>query len=125
MGKEVTLPGELGNSASRQITAVLDVGTMEKGVSKQENADPFLIQSQTMMRYNSIFSQKLRMTIPSNTNLEAGNLIECKFPKSAAKDEIDLEQSGLYMIKELCHYFDPTGSYTSLTLIRDTFGTKE
>ena len=125
MGKEVTLPGELGNSASRQITAVLDVGTMEKGVSKQENADPFLIQSQTMMRYNSIFSQKLSMTIPSNTNLEAGNLIECKFPKSAAKDEIDLEQSGLYMIKELCHYFDPTGSYTSLTLIRDTFGTKE
>ncbi len=125
MGKEVSLPGNLGESPSRLITAVLDVGTMEKGVSKQENADPFLIQSQTMMRYNSIFSQKLSMTIPSNTNLEAGNLIECKFPKSAAKDEIDLEQSGLYMIKELCHYFDPTGSYTSLTLIRDTFGTKE
>tara|TARA_B100000287_G_scaffold122779_1_gene114673 strand:+ start:773 stop:2068 length:1296 start_codon:yes stop_codon:yes gene_type:complete len=125
MGKEVSLPGNLGESPSRLITAVLDVGTMEKGVSKNENADPFLIQSQTMMRYNSIFSQKLSMTIPSNTNLEAGNLIECKFVKSAAKDEIDLEQSGLYMIKELCHYFDPTGSYTSLTLIRDTFGTKE
>ena len=125
MGKEVSLPGKLGESPSRFITAVLDVGTMEKGVSKEENADPFLIQSQTMMRYNSIFSQKLSMTIPSNTNLEAGNLIECIFPKSSAKNEIDLEQSGLYMIKELCHYFDPTASYTSLTLIRDTFGTKE
>jgi len=125
MGKEVSLPGKLGESPSRFITAILDVGTMEKGVSKQENADPFLIQSQTMMRYNSIFSQKLSMTIPSNTNLEAGNLIECIFPKSSAKNEIDLEQSGLYMIKELCHYFDPSGSYTALTLIRDTFGTKE
>ena len=26
------------------------------------------------------------------------------------------------MIKELCHYFDRKGSWTSLTLIRDTFG---
>ncbi len=29
------------------------------------------------------------------------------------------------MIKELCHYFDSTGSYTSLTLLRDTFGPKK
>jgi len=26
------------------------------------------------------------------------------------------------MIKALCHHFDTTGSYTSLKLIRDTFG---
>ena len=125
MGKEVSLPGNLGDSPSRLITSILDVGTMEKGASKEENADPFLTQSQAMMRYNSIFSQKLHMQIPSNTNLESGNLIECEFIKSSTKNEIDLEQSGLYMIKELCHYFDSSGSYTSLTLIRDTFGAKE
>tara|TARA_B100001094_G_scaffold44758_2_gene39611 strand:+ start:959 stop:2254 length:1296 start_codon:yes stop_codon:yes gene_type:complete len=125
MGKEVSLPGNLGDSPSRLITSILDVGTMEKGASKEENADPFLTQSQAMMRYNSIFSQKLHMQIPSNTNLESGNLIECEFIKSSTRDEIDLEQSGLYMIKELCHYFDSSGSYTSLTLIRDTFGVKE
>ena len=65
------------------------------------------------------------MTIPSNTNLEAGSLIECEFQlASAEKDGTDTEQSGLYMIKELCHHFDNCGSYTSLTLIKDTFGSK-
>ena len=37
----------------------------------------------------------------------------------------DLEQSGLYMIKELCHHFDSTVSLTSMTLIKDTFGQPE
>ena len=74
------------------------------------------------MRYNSVFSQTMSMTIPSNTNLEAGDLIKCDFPLVSKDDIQDLEQSGLYMIKELCHYFDSLGSYTSLTLIKDTFG---
>jgi hypothetical protein len=38
------------------------------------------------------------------------------------RKEYDQEQSGLYMIKELCHHFDTEGSYTSMKLIRDTFG---
>ena len=125
LGKDVALPGNLGNAPSRYVTAIMDRGTMEKGVSKKENADPTLSQSQALMRYNSIFSQKLSMTVPSNTNLEAGDIIECEFALSTReKNAIDTEQSGLYMIKELCHHFDVSGSYTSLTLIKDTFGTK-
>ena len=124
LGKDVVLPGDLGNSPSRFVTAIMDRGTMEKGVSQTENADPTLTQSQSLMRYNSIFSQKLSMTIPSNTNLQAGNIIECEFAVASAKNAVDTEQSGLYMIKELCHHFDVSGSYTSLTLIKDTFGTK-
>ena len=127
LGKEVNLPGNLGSSPSRYITAVKDIGTLEKKSEnyKDENADPTLSQSQSMMRYNSIFSQQMVMTIPSNTNLEAGSLIECEFQlASAEKDATDTEQSGLYMIKELCHHFDSCGSYTSLTLIKDTFGSK-
>jgi len=124
LGKDVVLPGNLGESPSRYVTAVMDRGTMEKGASKKENADPTLSQSQALMRYNSIFSQKLSMTVPSNTNLEAGDIIECEFALASAKNTVDTEQSGLYMIKELCHHFDPSGSYTSLTLIKDTFGTK-
>tara|TARA_B100000131_G_scaffold69243_1_gene65553 strand:- start:3353 stop:4615 length:1263 start_codon:yes stop_codon:yes gene_type:complete len=124
LGKDVVLPGNLGESPSRYVTAVMDRGTMEKGASKKENADPTLSQSQALMRYNSIFSQKLSMTIPSNTNLQAGDIIECEFALTSAEDTIDTEQTGLYMIKELCHHFDVSGSYTSLTLIKDTFGTK-
>jgi hypothetical protein len=64
------------------------------------------------------------MVIPSNTNLRAGDIIDCRFPKitQSQTTENDTETSGLYMIKELCHHFDSDSSYTSLKLIRDTFG---
>ena len=136
LGKDIKLPKingnpfdsrTLGDIPSRNVTAVLDVGTMEQDASVDaKNADPGKTQSQAMMRYNTLFTQMISMTIPSNTELEAGNIIECKFPritKNEKKDN-DPEQSGLYMIKELCHHFDPTGSYTSLTLISDTFGSR-
>ncbi len=134
LGKDIKLPRihpdddrTLGDIPSRNVTAVLDVGTMEKDASTDsKNADPGKTQSQAMMRYNTLFTQLISMTIPSNTNLEAGNIIECSFPRitKGDKKDDDPEQSGLYMIKELCHHYDPNGSYTSLKLISDTFGSK-
>jgi hypothetical protein len=116
----------LGNSPTRIITAVLDVGTMQPGISTSTNADPTEYQSQVLMRYNNMFMQTLNVMIPSNTNLRAGDIIECLFPRISrgSAREYDEDQSGLYMIKELCHHFDATRSYTSLKLIRDTFGRK-
>lgn len=116
----------LGDSPTRIITAILDVGTMQSGISTKINADPTEYQSQILMRYNNMFMQTLNVMIPSNTNLRAGDVIECLFPKisRAPAREYDDDQSGLYMIKELCHHFDATRSYTSLKLIRDTFGRK-
>lgn len=114
----------LGDVPSRIITAVLDIGTMEQDASKDVNSDPSLHQSQSLMRYNTMFTQSLNVVVPSNTNLRAGDVIECKFPKISQSDakEFDRETSGLYMIKELCHHFDTERSYTSMKLIRDTFG---
>lgn len=114
----------LGDMPSRILTQILDVGTMEKDVSTEKNADPFQNQSQAIMRYNVLFTQTLSMIVPSNTNLKAGDIIKCQFPKISSGDgnEFDDEQSGLYMIKELCHHFDSEASYTSMKLIRDTFG---
>ena len=76
------------------------------------------------MRYNVLFTHTLNVMIPSNTNLRAGDVIECRFPKvtSSKTKEYDMEVSGLYMIKELCHHFDVNNSYTSLKLLKDTFG---
>jgi hypothetical protein len=114
----------LGDVPTRTITGILDVGTMEQDISRDINADPTEYQSQSLMRYNTLFTQTVNMMIPSNTNLRAGDLIECNFPKitqSSAK-EFDPETSGLYMIKELCHHFDVENSYTSMKLVRDTFG---
>jgi hypothetical protein len=131
LGQELQLPNissssnvSLGDSPSRILTQVLDIGTVEVEVSTEGNSDPSKYQSQAIMRYNILFTQTLSMTVPSNTNLRAGDIITCKFPKISREDgaTYDDEQSGLYMIKELCHHFDTEGSYTSMTLIRDTFG---
>jgi hypothetical protein len=114
----------LGDVPTRTITAIYDVGTMDKDVSKEINSDQTQYQSQSLMRYNILFTQTLSIIVPSNTNLRAGDIIECRFPKitqSKAK-EYDPETSGLYMIKELCHHFDSSRSYTSMKLVRDTFG---
>ena len=128
LGKEVQAPsGGLEETPSRYVTGVMDVGTLEQDSKryKVENADPILHQSQSMVRYNYVFSQQLTMTLASNTNLEVGNLINCNFIKTAAEeDAFDDEQSGLYIIKDLCHHFDTTGSYTIISAIKDTSGPK-
>ena len=131
---DVTLPSlndkdnrTLASVPSRYITGILDIGTLENDVSTDENADPTKIHSQSMMRYNILFTQLLVMTIPLNTNLVAGDVIDCVFPRldGEQRKEIDRHQSGLYMIKEVVHYFDATGSYTKLKLVRDTFGVRD
>ena len=127
LGREIDLPildPDTGDSVadlpSRIVSQILDRGTFETGVSKKGNADPMKFQSQSLMRYNTIMTQITTMTIASNTNLKAGDIINCTFPGKNNEPNTDI--SGLYMIKELCHYFDRKGSWTSLKLIRDTFG---
>lgn len=131
LGQQLELPKisnssnlDLGHIPTRFLTQVLDIGTMERDVSTDVNSDPFKYQSQAIMRYNMLFTQTLSIVVGSNTNLKAGDIIRCNFPKISRgdKEEYDKEQSGLYMIKELCHHFDSNASYTSMKLIRDTFG---
>jgi hypothetical protein len=131
LGQKLELPKisddsnvDLGHIPTRYLTQVLDIGTMEKDVSTDVNSDPFKYQSQAIMRYNMLFTQTLSIVVGSNTNLKAGDIIKCNFPKISRgdKEEYDKEQSGLYMIKELCHHFDSNASYTSMKLVRDTFG---
>ena len=114
----------LGEIPTRILSAVVDRGTMEKNVSTDPNADPSENQAQSIMMYNGLFTQTVNMTVPCNTSLRAGDVIRCFFPKNSLGDgeEFDSEQSGLYMIKELCHHFEPTRSFTSMLLVRDTFG---
>lgn len=115
----------LGDVPTRILCSVIDVGTLDNDVTQpKDNADPSKYQAQSIMRYNMLMTQTISIMIPCNTNLRAGHNIECKFPKLSSNDpnEFDEETSGLYMIKELCHHFEPTRSYTSLKLIRDNFG---
>ena len=117
----------LGDAPTRILTDILSIGTLNNGVSTQLNADPSEYQAQSIMRYNLLLTQSISMMIPCNTNLSAGDVIRCEFPKisSSDSDQIDTEVSGSYIIKELCHHFEPNNSYTSLKLIRDNFGIRK
>ena len=114
----------LANVPSRYVTGILDIGITDKEVSELGNADPARIHAQSMMRYNTLFTQVLTMTIPLNTNLKAGDIINCDFPRIDVEDrkEPDEIQSGLYLIKKLTHFFNSKGSYTKLQVVRDTNG---
>ena len=119
----------LGNVPSRYMTGVLDFGITEKkdSNSRKKNADPMEYHSQAMMRYSTIFTEVLSATIPLNTNLTAGNIVKLNFGKTTSEEVkvFDDEQSGLYMINELVHFYDGKGSFTKLKLIRDTTGKKD
>lgn len=138
--KQVSLPKidnnsdrTLGDLPTRIFVGMLDVGTVEKDASNkgwnnsvERNADPAKIHAQSMMRYNQIFTQVVEIQIPLNTSLNAGSIVRCEFPQLATtkRKTTDPETSGLYMIKELAHYFDGKGSYSQLKLVRDTYGRK-
>lgn len=64
------------------------------------------------MDYNNLSKQ------PSNHYL--GVVVNFKDQKELGS--FDLNQSGKYIILNLCHHFDPQRSFTSLTLVRDSFG---
>ncbi len=115
---------KLDDIPTRVVSAIVDVGTIDSGVSKDINADPTQHQSQSLTRYNLLLTQSLSMTVPCNTDLRAGDIITCEFPKISSGDseELDPDTSGKYIIKELCHHFDTGNSYTSMKLVRDTFG---
>ena len=76
LGQQLKLPKisnssnvDLGDIPTRFFTQCLDVGTLEKDVSRDVNSDPLKHQSQSIMRYNILFTQTLSMVVPSNTNL--------------------------------------------------------
>ena len=131
LGNKIILPNiseesekTLSDIPSRAFSSVIDRGTLDPDVSKSENSDPTKNLAQAAMRYNTLTSQLLSITVPCNTDLRAGDIITCKFPKISREDSerFDSETSGKYMIRELCHHFDPDRSFTSMKLVRDSFG---
>ena len=127
LGDDPEVPDVLGidftKIPSRIVSSVLDVGVLEKDVSKKPGSNAKDYQRTAMFRYQYLSMQTLNMTVPLNTSLQVGNVIKCNFLKiSTNSKEFDRENSGLYMIKELCHHFDGTQSLTSMKLLRDTFG---
>jgi len=121
------LPEGIENSFSRLLTRTLDVGNLTDAgeVEGVENLPKY--QSEAAVRYNLLFSQVLNVVIPCNLDLRAGQVITCNIPESTAagnNKKFESQQSGKYMIANLCHKFQGNQSYTMLSLVRDSYELK-
>ena len=96
-------------------------GTINSG---EGDYHPHKVISQSRMRYETLLSRSLRITVPCNVQLEAGDVISVKLIKTMAGTDEWL--SGFYLIKDLRHtvHFRDNGiqCYTYLRLVRDTPG---
>ena len=103
---------------------ILDIGSFEVQ-NQNPNNDPREWQASSTMRYNLLHSIVMEIQIPCNTELMAGDIIEIEI-ESIKEDMVqspsDEQQSGKYLILHLCHHFDSLRSFTSLTLVRDSYG---
>ena len=86
--------------------------------------NPHKTITESRMRYESLLSRSLRITVPCNFELEAGDVISAQLIQSASGTDPWL--SGYYIIKDLRHtvHFTENGlqCYTYLRLVRDTPG---
>jgi len=104
---------------------ILDVGSLDSNPSTEINNDPRDWQASSVMRYNLLHSQVVHIQIPCNLKLEAGNVVKMDIESTSANKEEgakDEQQSGNYLILHLCHHFDTLRSFTSMTLVRDSYG---
>lgn len=129
------VPDEFTQAPSRLMNLVLDYGTMPSGKTPNEqlktwkndpkysNYDAPKLMVQSIMRYNQLYTIKTNIVIPGDFSLRAGDIIECHFPdlEKSVKKSPNEETKGKYLIASLCHRITPDDTYTSLTLIRDSF----
>jgi hypothetical protein len=129
---------EFRKPVSRLMNHVLDVGTLPAG--KDANAqletwkntpfDPTYDAARTMvqsvMRYNQMFLIKVNVIVPGDFSLRAGDLVYCDFPGLTVEQnkQVNKQSGGIYMIASLCHRITPRVTFTSMTLVRDSFGRK-
>jgi len=125
--EQVDLNFDLNDNPSRTTRVpIMDYSMRMDGTISSGDGEynPHKVISQSRMRYESLLSRSLRITVPMNIELEAGNLINVKLIKSMGGT--DNWMSGYYLIKDLRHtvHFTKDGvqCYTYLRLVRDTPG---
>ena len=107
-----------------EVFSVKDISSFDAN-STDPNNDPKFWQAQSIKRYNSLHSQMMEIQVPCNLALEPGYNIKVEFETQAESKSLgglDEHRSGKYMILHLCHHFDTTRSFTSLTIARDSDG---
>ena len=111
---------------TRILFSIKDVGCLSSKVEESDEGDVDSYQGEVQMRYNLLFTQMVKMQVPCNPNLKAGDIVKCNLeiitPGEKEQGSVDPVESGNYMILDLCHHYDPERSFTAMTLVRDTYG---
>jgi len=118
------LPSHIKDSKSvRKFFHILDVGSLDPNISIDVNNDPREWQAKSTAKYSLLHSQIVQIQVPCNTRLRAGDTIVCNLEK-VTQDKKPSNQFNRekYLILHLCHHFETTRSYTSLTIVRDGYG---
>ena len=134
MNKDLDCSGPSKNY-TRTTYYVTDTGTLNTGdnadqqleKSKEDNFDYSNIENQAIRRYNQLYSSETTITIAGDFSLHAGDTLFIDGPDletDVKNDEIDKQHGGIYLISDLVHFLDNTGTWTKLHLVRDSFGRK-
>ena len=118
---------------TRLMLRVNDFGVAQKG-SKKDEVQPIselaVYQNKSYIRNNLLFSQSINISIPLNTTLRAGNIINIRLPvkkddkgteTNSYGNERTNDPSGKYLVSELRHLIGGGSAETQLKLIRDVF----
>ena len=118
---------------SRLMLRVNDFGVAQVGAAKTEvqpESELAVYQNKSYIRNNLLFSQSLSISIPLNTTLRAGVMINIRLPlkKEEGNEGTDSygsdrtnDPSGRYLILNLRHLVGGGLAETQLELIRDVF----
>ena len=134
MNEELRCTGP-GKDFTRTTYYIKDTGTLNSGdtteeqlkKSKEENFDFRLIENQAIRRYNQLYSSSTTISIPGIFSLHAGDTVfidDASLQVNTDNDERDKEHGGLYLISDLVHFLDGSGTWTKINVVRDSFGRK-
>lgn len=104
---------------------ILDNGTMSPKVNEKPKESEKYIESDSQTRYNILLSRIIKVQIPCNFCLKVGDMLKFVFDPVTTDSKVqgpEPNQSGNYLVIDLCHYCDPKQSYTTMLMVRDSLG---
>lgn len=124
------LPDDILGKPTRIISKMQPIGIMQpidNENSKKQDYNVDQVTAQAASRYNQLFTIVLNIVIAGDFSHRAGDLIYCDFPELSndRTQVVSGKNSGIYMIASLTQQLDVRdGTYTKLTLVRDSYGRK-
>jgi len=117
----------LEDYSSRLMFRILDRGSMKDDGEQFDPPEVAKEQANAYMRYNLLFANSIKITLPLNLELSAGQIVELNIAEASAnykknEDKYDRNLSGKYMISKLRHSMLGDTNFTALELIRDSYG---